>query len=77
VYYRDLKESGKLEAPEIPGRAIAWLALHGPREYNGEFLTYDDPKVAAAATEFFGDVSVFQPPDKSDRGLKSHRREKR
>ncbi len=36
---------GKLLAPELPGRAIANLALHAPHEWSGEFIQWDDEKV--------------------------------
>ena len=54
VYYQNLKTSGQLEKPEVPGRAIAWLALHGPRDFSGQFLNYDDLRISRAALEFFG-----------------------
>jgi NAD(P)-dependent dehydrogenase (short-subunit alcohol dehydrogenase family) len=54
-YYRNLKESGELEAPEVPGRAIAWLALHGSQEFSGQFLDYDDPRISRPALELFGE----------------------
>jgi NAD(P)-dependent dehydrogenase (short-subunit alcohol dehydrogenase family) len=54
AYYLDLKASGELEPPSVPGRAIAWLALFAPREFNGGFLDYDDPRIAEPALAFFG-----------------------
>jgi NAD(P)-dependent dehydrogenase (short-subunit alcohol dehydrogenase family) len=42
-----LHEEGELLPPEKPGRALAVLALHAPREWSGEFLPWDEPKVAA------------------------------
>jgi NAD(P)-dependent dehydrogenase (short-subunit alcohol dehydrogenase family) len=54
AYYRQLKDCGELEPPEIPARAIAWLALHAPREFSGRFLDYDDPQISRPAAEFFG-----------------------
>ena len=54
MYYRNLKERGELEAPEVPGRAIAWLALYGPPEFSGQFLDYDDPRISRPALELFG-----------------------
>jgi hypothetical protein len=54
AYYRQLKERGELEPPEIPGRAIAWLALHAPREFSGRFLDYDDPRISQPARDVFG-----------------------
>jgi NAD(P)-dependent dehydrogenase (short-subunit alcohol dehydrogenase family) len=54
AYYIDLKERGDLEPPEIPGRSIAWLALHAPLHFSGQFLDYDDPRIDQPALEFFG-----------------------
>ena len=55
AYYRQLKEQGELEPPEVPGRAIAWLALHAPHEFSGQFLDYDDPRISRPARDVFGD----------------------
>ena len=54
-YYQELKTRGELEAPEVPGRSSAWLALHGPREFSGQFLDYDDPRICRPAQDVFGD----------------------
>lgn len=56
-YFQTLKAEGKLEPPEIPARAMAWLALHAPREWSGEFLDYDDPRIAGPAAEMFGEAA--------------------
>ena len=55
AYYQKLKLHGELEAPEVPGRAIAWLALHGFPEFSGQFLDYDDPRISCPALELFGE----------------------
>ena len=55
AYYQQLKERGELEPPQIPARAIAWLALHAPREFSGQFLDYDDPRISRPAAQVFGD----------------------
>ena len=55
MYYRNLKVRGELEAPEVPGRAIAWLALHSPPEFSGQFLDYDDPRISRPALDLFGE----------------------
>lgn len=55
AYYRDLHNRGLLEPPEVPGRAIAWLALHAPRAYSGRFMDYDDPTIAGPAAAELGD----------------------
>lgn len=54
AYYRQLKEQGELEPPEIPARSIAWLALQAPREFSGQFLDYDDPRISRPALDVFG-----------------------
>ena len=54
AYYQGLKERGQLEPPEVPARSIAWLALHGPHEFSGDFLNYDDPRIVRPALEVFG-----------------------
>jgi NAD(P)-dependent dehydrogenase (short-subunit alcohol dehydrogenase family) len=48
-YYQELKMGGNLEPPEVPGRSIAWLALHAPPDWSGRFLNYDDPDIASPA----------------------------
>ncbi len=54
-YYQNLKAGGQLEKPEVPGRAIAWLALHGPRDFSGQFLDYDDPRISRPALAVLGE----------------------
>ena len=44
-YYRRLKTERQLEPPEVPGRAIAWLALNAPPEWSGQFISYDNPQI--------------------------------
>jgi NAD(P)-dependent dehydrogenase (short-subunit alcohol dehydrogenase family) len=55
AFYRDLKTAGRLEPPQVPARAIAWLALHAPREWSGTFMSYDDPQIAEPALAAFGE----------------------
>ena len=38
-------EQGQLLPPELPGRALAVLALHAPRAWSGEFLSWDEERV--------------------------------
>lgn len=38
-------QQGKLLPPELPGRAIACMALHAPREWSGEFISWDEERV--------------------------------
>ena len=54
AYYKNLKASGQLEKPEVPGRSLAWLALHAQHEFSGQFLNYDDPPISQPALAFFG-----------------------
>jgi NAD(P)-dependent dehydrogenase (short-subunit alcohol dehydrogenase family) len=56
AYYQQLKDRGQLEPPEVPARSIAWLALHAPRHFSGQFLDYDDPRIIRKAGEVFGET---------------------
>jgi NAD(P)-dependent dehydrogenase (short-subunit alcohol dehydrogenase family) len=56
-YYLGLKEKGQLEPPERPARSIAWLSLHGPHDWSGDFMDYDDPSIIEASIAFFGEDS--------------------
>ncbi|MGD2099267.1 MAG: hypothetical protein PVG35_16935 [Desulfobacterales bacterium] len=38
----------------MPARSLAWLALHAPVEFSGQFLNYDDPPIHQPALTFFG-----------------------
>ncbi len=40
-------EAGELLPPEVPGRALAALALHAPAEWSGSFRAWDEPQVYA------------------------------
>jgi NAD(P)-dependent dehydrogenase (short-subunit alcohol dehydrogenase family) len=40
-----LFERGKLLPPDVPGKAIAFLALNAPHEWSGECLAWNDEKV--------------------------------
>jgi len=52
-FYRRLKEEGRLIAPQVPARAIAYLALAAPTSMSGRFVSYDDPDVAGPARAMF------------------------
>jgi NAD(P)-dependent dehydrogenase (short-subunit alcohol dehydrogenase family) len=54
AFYRNLKTAGRLEPPQVPARAIAWLALHTPHEWSGKFMSYDDHQIAEPALAAFG-----------------------
>ena len=55
AYYQQIKERGELQPPEIPARAIAWLALYAPSHFSGQFLDFDDPRIEGPAKEVFGE----------------------
>ena len=42
-YYEELKAAGNLEPPEIPGRSIAWLALHAPSDWSLSLIHISEP----------------------------------
>lgn len=42
-------ERGELLPPEKPGRALALLALYAPHAWSGEFVQWDEERVAALA----------------------------
>ena len=56
AYYQQLKTEGQLEKPEVPGRSLAWLALHASVEFSGQFLSYDDPRISQLALAVFGET---------------------
>jgi len=58
AYYQQLKDQGQLEPPETPARSIAWLALHAPRQFSGQFFDYDDPRISSKALAVFGENLV-------------------
>jgi len=37
--------TGKLEPPEMPGRALVALAFHAPHEWSGEFISWNEERV--------------------------------
>lgn len=37
--------NGELLPPDLPGQALAFLALYAPQEWSGEFLNWDEEKV--------------------------------
>ena len=54
AYFKRLKADGALEPAHVPGRVIAWLALHAPQSMSGRFVDYQDADVAEAALARFG-----------------------
>ncbi len=55
AYYQRLTTEGRLEPPAVPARSIAWLCLHAPLDWSGQFLNYDDPQVMNPAIAVFGE----------------------
>jgi NAD(P)-dependent dehydrogenase (short-subunit alcohol dehydrogenase family) len=55
AYYQSLKIEGELEPPAVPARSIAWLSLHAPRDWSGQFLNYDDPQIMGPSIAVFGE----------------------
>jgi NAD(P)-dependent dehydrogenase (short-subunit alcohol dehydrogenase family) len=43
--FRRFKEEGKLLPPEVPGGTLAVLALYAPRDWDGDFLSWDEERV--------------------------------
>ncbi len=39
------KEEGELLPPEVPGGTLAVLALYAPRDWDGDFLSWDEERV--------------------------------
>jgi NAD(P)-dependent dehydrogenase (short-subunit alcohol dehydrogenase family) len=44
-------EQGELLPPQVPGVALAVLALHAPPQWSGAFLSWDEEKVQALVVE--------------------------
>ena len=52
-YFQQLKETNRLEPPEVPAKSLAWLALYCPPEWNGEMIEYTDTRVVREASAVF------------------------
>jgi NAD(P)-dependent dehydrogenase (short-subunit alcohol dehydrogenase family) len=52
-YFQQLKETNRLEPPEVPAKSLAWLALYCPPEWNGEMVEYTDARVVREAAAVF------------------------
>jgi NAD(P)-dependent dehydrogenase (short-subunit alcohol dehydrogenase family) len=50
--YVRLHQEGALLSPELPGRALAVLALHAPHEWSGEFIAWDEDRVQALVKQY-------------------------
>lgn len=53
TYFQQLKETKRLEPPEVPAKAMAWLAVCAPPDWSGEMIEYTDTRVVAAADKLF------------------------
>lgn len=45
--FRELKETGGLLRPDQPGNVMAKLALDAPKELSGQFMSWNDEKLAS------------------------------
>jgi NAD(P)-dependent dehydrogenase (short-subunit alcohol dehydrogenase family) len=45
-------DGGDLLSPEVPGQIIAVLALHAPRAWNGDFLSWNDERVQELVKQY-------------------------
>ncbi len=57
AYFGSLHTSGQLEPPEVPGRALAWCALHAPREWTGLEVVYSDAALVEQVRGAFSAVT--------------------
>jgi hypothetical protein len=55
AYFQNLHSAGQLVAPQIPGRALAWVALHAPREWSGFEVQATDPELVRQVQGAFPD----------------------
>jgi NAD(P)-dependent dehydrogenase (short-subunit alcohol dehydrogenase family) len=46
-YFLNLHVQRKLLPPDLPGRAVALLALYAPHEWSGEFIHWDDERITS------------------------------
>lgn len=53
AYFQNIHDTGQLEPPEVPGRAIAWCALQAPRDWSGLEVSYSQPEVATPVKAAF------------------------
>jgi NAD(P)-dependent dehydrogenase (short-subunit alcohol dehydrogenase family) len=54
-YFQKLKEEKRLLPPEVPAREAAWLALHAPAHWSGEWIETGDARIEEAAKQVFPD----------------------
>ncbi len=48
-YFLELPRRGTLQRPETAGLTLAWLAMEAPREWNGQMVDGDDPRIQQEA----------------------------
>lgn len=58
--YHDLRTEGRLRPPEEPARSIAWLTLAAPRDWSGQEIEHDDPRVLAGAEALLGPLPLAE-----------------
>lgn len=44
-YYARIKAEGELNAPDVPAKSIAWLALNAPHSLSGQSVRFDDSRI--------------------------------
>ena len=54
-YFKGLHTGGQLVAPQIPGRALAWVALNAPKEWAGFDIQASDPELVSRLQGAFPD----------------------
>lgn len=52
-YFQGLHSQGQLVAPQIPGRALAWVALNAPKEWSGFDIQATDPELVKRVQEAY------------------------
>lgn len=51
TFFMDLHNDGELLPPELPGLSLARVALYAPHAWSGEFISWDDERIAALESE--------------------------
>jgi hypothetical protein len=51
TFFMDLHTDRELLPPELPGRSLARVALYAPHAWSGEFISWDDERIAALESE--------------------------
>lgn len=54
-YFKGLHTGGQLVPPQLPGRALAWVALNAPKEWSGFDVQASDPELVQRLQEAFSD----------------------